>query len=198
MDLPSEISLQTDPIARWLMYLHYKLKPVRTTWRIGAGLNVCGMFFPGDRIDDAGKFSFEKLSENSYSIIGNIALSSIRAIRRLQSAEKLSGLSALTYDHLIKSPPFIIPPVIEDMQTQLHSESSETAKSTVNNVNKRKKSPKGDVLDLCMYLREHWGENSERELAREFFKDTAVAEKWLSKLNMARRDWKHLWHPDHM
>ena len=84
LDLPSEISIQTDPVSRWLLYLHYRLKPDRTTWEIGAGLNAFGMFLPGDRIDDAGEFSFEKLSENSYSIIGDVPLSSIRAVRGMQ------------------------------------------------------------------------------------------------------------------
>lgn len=118
LDLPSEISIQTDPVSRWLLYLHYTLKPDRTTWEIGAGLNAFGMFLSGDRIDDAGKFSFEKLSENSYSIIGDVPLSSIRAVRGIQQVETISGLQASSTKSLIQSQPLITSPGINDDQSE--------------------------------------------------------------------------------
>ncbi|QGQ25371.1 hypothetical protein F1728_22975 [Gimesia benthica] len=77
------------------------------------------------------------------------------------------------------------------------SQLDSSSESNVKNVNSRKKSPEGDVLDLCMHLRDNWEPRKESQLARKFFEGTPAAKVWLSKLNMARK-WKELWHPDHM
>lgn len=199
LDLPSEISLQTDPAARWLMYLHYKLKPVRTTWRIGAGLNVCGMFFPGDRIDDAGKFSFEKLSENSYSLIDDIPLSSIRLARRMQSMEKLRGLSARTYDHITKPPQFVMPFEVEENYGHQVSELSETPISSVNRMNKPKKNltDNADVRDCCHYLEKHFGKKSTAQLIRDFMGYSKEEKEKYQSMRTRVDRFRHIWHPDY-
>ncbi|QDV20211.1 hypothetical protein Pan153_48840 [Gimesia panareensis] len=100
--LPSEITCQADYACRWLFYLHFITKPDRKTWEgrsspwvVAKALKLevpPGTPGPMNEIPTSvGPFSFDPLDKNSYSIIDDIALSSILAIRKMQSGLGSTG-----------------------------------------------------------------------------------------------------------
>lgn len=90
--LPPEITLQNDCALRWLLYLHYSTKPDRKTWDLISSQAIVAKAFgqepPSGKSNlwneipsVVGPFSFDLLGQNSYSMIQDIATSSILAIR---------------------------------------------------------------------------------------------------------------------
>lgn len=95
--LPIEITGVKNPIQAWLMFLHYITKPERITWERVNRIAVMGKIFGVADIDKGdfgepnmdsfstvGKFSFNPLQDNSFSVVRDIATSSIRAVRMMQ------------------------------------------------------------------------------------------------------------------
>ncbi|QDV18736.1 hypothetical protein Pan153_33970 [Gimesia panareensis] len=95
--LSQEISGCRNPGVAWIFFLHYIEKPDRRTWDrvntvavMGRELGVLegdiGEIEPKDTnyLTTVGKFSFDPLQSNSFSVIRDIATSSIEAIRKMQ------------------------------------------------------------------------------------------------------------------
>jgi len=96
-NLPIEITGVKNPVQAWLMFLHYITKPERTTWkrvnRVAAMGKIFGVpdidkgdFGPPnmDSLSTVGKFSFNHLQDNSFSVVRDIATCSIRAVRIME------------------------------------------------------------------------------------------------------------------
>ncbi|WP_298860919.1 hypothetical protein [uncultured Gimesia sp.] len=77
--LPIEVSICENPSLSWLLLLHYITKPKRMIWT-----RIQRVDKDMDSAKEIGSFSFDVLQENSFSVIRDIAISSILAITQIK------------------------------------------------------------------------------------------------------------------
>lgn len=95
--MPDEVSICNDPCLAWLLLLHYVTKPKQYEW-----IRVQRDSKDMDSSKGIGSFSFSPLQENSYSVIRDIATSSVLVISQLKSGLLSPNEESYTIGQLIK------------------------------------------------------------------------------------------------